>query len=311
LLVNSDSTVFPKFSNILDDYNYKLIGGLKKNLTLENSIADMDLELDILEKYIRKNQTSSKPKIIVDIKDTSVDYILRLKELGLIVIDFEDLGAGRDYVDLLIDANIHHFQEISENSNKLFGSDYVCLAPIFRDINQLEKKINNEIKDILIFFGGSDPSDIANFLLANIESCNFPSNARITIISNKITTSKKNQNINLKILDVNLTAKQMAELYYNSDICIISGGISMYESLVCGCPAIIINQNSEQHRNVSFFNDYIVNLGIFDKTKIIIELNKALEKLKAIDLRQRLSIAAKKKIDGLGINRIAKRILTL
>ncbi len=291
LLIKRDNLFFNKFSGLLKF----------KNFLAFNKSGE---EFNIIKKILSKHNSSKKNVIVLDIKDTDLEYVKKLKSIGLKIISIDDLGSGRNSVDLLIDANIHNEKS---SRNRLFGEKFILLNPVYSKINSKHKKIRKKIKSAILFFGGSDPAGIADFLISNLKKINFYG-WKITLItaSEKINSMKPQKNIH--VLKPELNSAELAKLYYNSDIAVISGGISLYETMCTGTPSIVINQNSEQLRNSNFYNNCILNAGIFNPDDFVTKLNDFFIKISDYKTRLNLSINSKLKIDGLGYKRIINKI---
>ena len=95
---------------------------------------------------------------------------------------------------------------------------------------------------------------------------------------------------------------------YNSDIAIISGGVSVYEVAAVGTPAIVICQN--KHEDTNAFEDYgfVIKLGLENQTEQIIK-EKIEELIDEYELRKQLSKRSKELVDGNGAERVANLIL--
>jgi len=271
---------------------------------LKNKICfafkDLNYEYSMLD-MIAQTITQKKKIIILDVKDTSETYINFLKRYNFKIIGFDDTGPGSKFLDFLIDANIH---KISKKSNQLFGPKYILLAPIFSEYNKQEKKISEKIKKGLLFFGGADNNRIAEFIMNNIDKLNFK-DCSLRIITN--LDIKRNPNYpRIRIIKKMVAPEEIAKLYYDYDFAIISGGISIYESMCCGCPSIVINQNAEQNKNVSYYNEQLINIGVFNAETAVEQLNTAFVKISDVAERKKLSDLSKKTIDGFGYMRIIK-----
>ncbi|HPG29563.1 MAG TPA: glycosyltransferase [bacterium] len=296
LMIKSGQKYLKKFVERLEKINYvKFSKSSEENLLL---------------KKILKKKESGKNAIILDIKNTTVNYIKRIRRFGLKIITFDDLGKGGDYADLLIDANIHK----TGDNRKLYGEKYILLNPVYQKFHLKPKKINKQIKKIVLFFGGTDPAGIAEHIIKNIEYLKFK-DCEITVITPYKTNieNKNAENLmkykNIMILNVNLAPEKLAELYFNSDLAIISGGITLYEIMCLGTPCIVINQSGEQYRNSKFYNKCFINAAVFDKNASIDILNEKYYEICDYKKRMKLSRASKAMIDGLGLKRITDAAL--
>lgn len=214
---------------------------------------------------------SIQPHVIInDMLDTSSNYVRKLKEKQIAVINFEDLGSGASVADLTINA----LYECSfSEDNHLYGYKYECLRNEF--YLYPEKKIPPAgIKEILISFGGTDPNGLTTRLLEVIAAnfrlfCN--KNIKIVVIAGLgyedkeklgkcITSLQSKSALDIELLlDVNLMAKYM----YKADLIITSNGRTVYEAISLQTPVITISQNIREVSHLfSKICKGIINLGI-------------------------------------------------
>lgn len=152
------------------------LGHVYRSLTLANNIMDHELIFLMDEQYqlgieLVKSQNFKvvtftenpypiivklKPDIIInDILDTSKDYIFSLKDLGLKVFNFEDLGSGAEYADGVFNAL---YPGTVPRGNFYTGEKYYCAKNEF--LNLKSKEISAEVRNVLITYGGTDPSGL-------------------------------------------------------------------------------------------------------------------------------------------------------
>ena len=296
LMIKCSPEYLKKFDKQLEKINY---------ISFSKSSEETILLKKILAKYNR-----GKNAVVLDIKDTTVKYIEGLRRIGLKIITFDDLGKGGEITDLIIDANIHKIGD----KKKLYGEKYILLNPVYETYHIKNKKINAQIKTIILFFGGPDPAGIAEHIIKNIDNMKFKNYKIILITPYKSNIEKNNQEKlmkykNIKISNINLKPVKLAELYFNSDLAIISGGISLYEVMCLGIPSIVINQNKEQYKNSKFYNKCFINASVFNKDTAVEILNRYFDNICDYKKRIELSRASKAMIDGLGLKRISSELI--
>jgi CMP-N-acetylneuraminic acid synthetase/spore coat polysaccharide biosynthesis predicted glycosyltransferase SpsG len=265
----------------VDGYEEIGLGHIYRTLTLAHSIMDHDvsflmnskyeLGIGIVQSYNFKVETFNEnplekikdlqPDIVInDILDTNKDYILALKESGITVYNFEDLGEGAEYADGVFNA-LYPGSVPSENFYT--GEKFYCARSEF--LLSDKKIINEEVKNVLITFGGTDPNNLTLKTLKSIKD--VPGNFNITIIlgpgyskTEELNSYLGNVNRDIKVY---YKVKNMAEHMYNADIIFSSAGRTMYEIAMIGTPAIIISQNSREMTHL-FGHNYngFVNLGL-------------------------------------------------
>jgi spore coat polysaccharide biosynthesis predicted glycosyltransferase SpsG len=205
------------------------------------------------------------PNIVInDILDTSYEYMCKLNEMGYFTVNFEDLGIGSKYADIIINAL---YERTDPPKNSYFGHKYICLRDEFF-IFPL-KDIKPEVKEILIIFGGSDPNNLTLRTLRSIENLGL-TNVKINVILglgyeyNNELQRYINELINKDYrIEVNKNIKIMAKHIVNADVAVTSNGRTVYEIASLGVPCISISQNEREMSHLfSYICSGIKNLGI-------------------------------------------------
>ena len=93
--------------------------------------------------------------IINDRLDTNISEMKKLQKITKKIINFEDLGSGSSIAMMTFNAI---YTEQIKRKNNFFGSKYFILRDEF--IYQKNKIIDNDVKNILIIFGGTDPNNL-------------------------------------------------------------------------------------------------------------------------------------------------------
>lgn len=227
--------------NIVDNYNY----------TYRTYDGDDDL-LNILREY--------NPQVVVnDILDTSEEYILSLKNEGYFVVNFEDLGTGTNVADVVFDALYEH----DLNQENIFtGHKYYVLKDEF--YFQPKKIITNDVKNVLITFGGTDPNNLSQKVLESVLSTNF--DGRINVILGlgysdvEALVAKYEANPAVQIYQ---NISNISEFMFKADIIFTSAGRTMYEVCSLGVPTICLCQNDREITHV-FGNaeNGFINMGL-------------------------------------------------
>ena len=265
-----------------------------------------------LDQYGLLHQTLNEEKkvdgdlIILDIQNTTTTFIKKIKQYKNKVVSFEDLGEGRNHVDLLIDCNLD--EEKSLRLPALFGHNYAVLAKEFEAYHSKVREFKEPMDSVLITFGGTDPHSMIPTLAKKILS--IQPNISITLLtgpgSKNISLLKDLADKNNKVTLLESTIK-MAQTLFIHDAVFCAGGITLHEAMAVGTPAFVINQVTHQVPKSQRAEEQgaAINLGMNDfwnenRLPEILKFNaKALAKM---------SQAGKSLIDGKGLKRIADAI---
>lgn len=233
--------------------------------------------------------------VINDILDTSSDYILKLKSKGYFVVNFEDLGTGTEFADVVFDALYEH--DIAEE-NVFTGHKYYILKDEF--YFQPPKIISTAVNNVLITFGGTDPNNFTEKVLNAISSTSFK--GRINVILGLGYPNKKELISKIEsnpAIQVYTNVSNISEYMFKADIIFTSAGRTMYEVCSLGVPTICLCQNERELTHVfgnehnGFINmglgEYISQTDIRDQfIELVNDYDKRLElnqKMLAVDLK--------------------------
>jgi len=250
---------------------------------------------------------------LLDIQDTKKDFIGAVRERARKVMSFEDLGDGRNHVDLLVDCNLEpeQAQFLKPPVKALFGLPYSVLAEEFGQYHRRKKVFSESLETLLVTMGGTDP----NNLTMQLARCFLQSRKKtsITFVAGpgfQKTSSLAELVSSVQSFQVLRQPGNMAELLFNHQAVCCSGGVTLHEALSVGTPAFVISQVIAQQEKTRPLEKRgtAIDLGLakdFDSDKIsrIWELTKA--------QLENMSAKAKELVDGQGIVRVADEVIAL
>ena len=248
--------------------------------------------------------------IILDMQDTSESLVSSIKQFARKIVSFEDLGAGRNHVDLLIDCNLalSKSKNIYSKTKALFGPDYSVLHPDFSHYHKKPRVFKASINSLLITMGATDPKNLTLPLTSFVLQEKNELKLTVLVGHNTKITPKINQLSNqFQLLNVLGPVSNMAQMLWEHDVVICSGGITLHEATSVGTPAFVINQVEQQQTKARFIEESgaAINLGMGNQHDVG-KLREALN-LKKNEL-ELLSQKAKQLIDGRGLFRIIDAI---
>jgi len=186
--------------------------------------------------------------IINDILDTTEDYMAQLRKKKVFVVNFEDLGEGNRYADLVIN---ELYEKFNPPNNHLYGYEYAVIRNeiLLKSPNDFSEKVRN----ILITFGGSDPSNLTYMTLMALKDFSHDIKIKVKVVlgpsyerKNEVYEYiKKNSSLknNVEVLE-NVT--DMSRVMENVDLAITSNGRTVYELAAMRIPIISIAQNDRE-----------------------------------------------------------------
>ena len=244
--------------------------------------------------------------IILDIQDTTVDFVKDIRQGKQRVVSFEDLGEGRNHVDLLIDCNLDEEKSTTLPVQTLFGNKYAVLAPEFETLHSKKREFKEPIESILITFGGTDPHCLTPTLAEKL--LQIQPDLCITLLAgpgNKnISALKELKTQKVKLLE---STSEMAQTLFTHDAVFCAGGITLHEAMAVGTPAFVINQIDHQSDKANRAEKHgaAINLGMadcWDENRLPEILQSTPETL------DEMCQAGKNLIDGKGLQRVVDAI---
>lgn len=203
-----------------------------------------------------------KPDILInDVLDTATEYMNAVKPWAGRVVNIEDMGEGGHLADAVINAL---YEEKSTDAKYYWGDRYYCLRDEF--LITKPKEFSEEVKQVLVVFGGTDPGRYTEKVLNVIRS--MPANLPITYqfvlglgfnrdqeFADAVAQCDKDIRV---IKDVKVISTYMAE----SDIAISSQGRTIYELATMKVPTVILAQNErETTHEFGYMKNGFINLG--------------------------------------------------
>ncbi len=202
-----------------------------------------------------------QPDILVnDILDTTEEYMKMVTKYADRVVNFEDIGTGAKYADAVINALYEKGEKLH---NEYYGSKYFCIRDEF--LEEVPKDFSEEVKDMIIIFGGEDPSDLTGRLyeICKILHGKYPAvNFHFLIgfaYRNKDNIMSDEENH----IFVHKDVKRVSSYMNKADLAITSQGRTVYELASMGVPAIVLAQNEREAEHVfAGIQNGFINLGI-------------------------------------------------
>lgn len=256
------------------------LGHVYNTLIIANDILDHEIEFLVTEdselaydiissknyKVTKQNEKSLiddirkiNPAILInDLLDTTEQYMISIKNLGIHIINFEDLGAGSKLADLVINAI---YPEEKKYPNHFFGEKYFILRDEFI-FNHTTKIIKPIVENVLITFGGVDPSNLTLLTLDAIYDYCLQEDITIYIVTGPGYTNFKSIE-KFKKIKVCKNVKNISEFMFNADIIFTSAGRTIYEVASIGTPALVLAQNDREMTHFFASQKFgFINLGL-------------------------------------------------
>ncbi|PKH10362.1 UDP-2,4-diacetamido-2,4,6-trideoxy-beta-L-altropyranose hydrolase [Planomicrobium sp. MB-3u-38] len=209
--------------------------------------------------------------IIIDHYSIDSKWEKRIRQHAKKIMVVDDLADRPHDCDLLLDQNYYiNMQDrydtlLPEACTKLLGPNYVLLREEFLCSNIKEISRNGNIKRILIFFGGSDPTGETLKTLKSLSNLNMTEVYLDVVVGESNPQKLKIHNFCRKIptITFHLQVNNMAELMVQADLAIGAGGSTMWERCILALPSmsIIVANNQKELVEAVAIAGATVNLG--------------------------------------------------
>lgn len=178
--------------------------------------------------------------------DVCWESALRQAAKNILVID--DLANRQHDCDILLDQNYYHDQNrryqglVPEQCINLLGVAYVLLRTEFVEAKQRLRARDGIVRRILVFLGGSDPTNQTQKVVEALKHLNRP-DIEVDVV---VGSANPNRNAIQALCDEmpNVTfhcqISNMAELICNADLGVGAGGAAMWERCYLGLPTITV-----------------------------------------------------------------------
>lgn len=222
-------------------------------ISSKNYSVHQQAEVDIVADIRR-----IRPDIVInDRLDTSAEYIQALIDLGCKVINFEDLGAGAKFADLVVNAIYPEKQILAKH---FFGHEYFILRDEF--VLTPVRPVAKTVSRVLLTFGGVDPNNYTYKVIDAIYDYCDKRNIEIVVVAgfgySRYETLAPYSNI--KIYRNSMT---IAEHMSSADVVFTSAGRTTYEVASLNVPAIVLAQNERELTHFFASAEYgFLNLGL-------------------------------------------------
>jgi UDP-2,4-diacetamido-2,4,6-trideoxy-beta-L-altropyranose hydrolase len=259
--------------------------------------------------------------VVVDGYQFGAEYQKTIKNSGLNLLFIDDYGHSKNYsADLVLNQNIsaraEWYQCRSPHTQLLLGERYTLLRKQFSAWQGYQKKITDNVENILITLGGSDPGNITAWILEALQLVkshalhltvvvggNNPHYESLEFLANQCIHS-------IRLLN---NVADMPQLMAEADIAIAAGGITNWELAMLGVPTMVIPIADNQTEIAQALNDreIVMSVGRIPTISPQEFANQFEELWHDRDRRDRMSRAGQALIDGEGCDRIVMKLCEL
>lgn len=213
------------------------------------------------ETEFTKEISEYSPDLVVrDLLDSTIADIdsIRSAAPNAKIVTFEDTGPGAALCDLLVAEFVTN--EAVPASRMMTGIEYSILSPAFETVEVRSRAARPQVDEILVLFGGTDPSGLAVRVLHSLHRVGF--SGHVTVVRGLGAEPVEIEAPCYSLTQLN-NVVDMPALMRTADLAFTSAGRTIVELIECSVPAICLAQNAKEltHSHANAQNG-VVNLGL-------------------------------------------------
>ncbi|MCI0764707.1 UDP-2,4-diacetamido-2,4,6-trideoxy-beta-L-altropyranose hydrolase [Bacillus sp. TL12] len=257
--------------------------------------------------------------LIVDHYALDKKWEEKLKEFTQYIMVIDDLADRLHMCDILLDQNYYtnidqrYTKLLPKNCIKLLGPKYALLRTEFLKERKIVRKRTGNLKTVLIFFGGSDPTNETSKVIKALEALDC-TQLLIHVVAGQANPQKDFiQNLCKKhsSMTFHYNVDYMSRLMNEADLAICAGGSTTWERYCLGLPALLISVAYNQIEICKAVGNLGIDFYIGNSEKIYAkDICNAIEIVKSGNFD--LEVSSKKAleiVDGFGKTRVVSEIL--
>ena len=253
----------------ISDHEVVFVCNKKYELAVKE-IASTDYRVIASENEEKEILDLNPDLVINDVLNTEKIFIQKLKESGVVVVNFEDLGSGAKYTDMTI--NELYDQPKFLCSNCLWGYEYLTLRDEFYTAKR--NIFQERVQEVLIIFGGSDQNNLTLVALKSIGKICSDLKIKINIVIGLGYVWKDSLKEYIKTCDydnivIHFSTKTVSMIMEKCQLAISSNGRTVYELADMNIPSIVISHHKREDSHIfSTYEKGFINLGVVSKYTI-------------------------------------------
>ncbi|RCX33946.1 PseG/SpsG family protein [Bacillus amyloliquefaciens] len=266
------------------------------------------------EFIVREINRQAPDLLIFDLLDMPCDWLEEVKKHSSArIVLFEE---KREHVIHLCDAVINGIygglksRTVQMGSAAVYeGPEYMILHPGFEKAKQLYQ-LRKECRTILVSLGGSDPKKLVFKVMEACRRIPDIHRKRVIIVMGGAAPHADDVRAHLTQMPYAEMVRQtndMAALLSRADMAVVSGGITLYETICTGVPCIVLSQVEHQTETAEKFaaRGAAVHLGLGECISADVLARHMSDMAADYPMRTGLHQNGKPLVDGRGIKRAA------
>ena len=211
--------------------------------------VDAQQTIEVLQHYLQEHGCDVADRLIVDSYALDEQWELMLRPYCNKIMVIDDLANRRHACDILLDQNFYLNKDaryaglVPEHCKMLLGPEHALLREEFYEAKKHLRKRDGTIKNILVFYGGSDLTNetekaIEALVQLHDKGYSFTADV-ITGVSNSRREKIEKICSKYHFLYYYCQVSNMAEFMNKADLMLGAGGSTTWERLYMEVPALV------------------------------------------------------------------------
>ncbi len=281
-------------------------------IQLQTDYRNPDNEISLMQGILSSHNVSC---LLVDSYFVSQKYLSAMSQICRTAY-MDDLQAFDYPVDIAVNYDIIVDRDFYKSAGLvLAGGAY---APLREQFSLHPYHPWDQVQDILISTGGTDPFNIAGGLLGRMISSDFWKDVSFHVLTGPLHVHKselQSMARQEKRIHLHEGISEMASLMAECDLAFSAGGTTLYELCAVGVPSVSYSMADNQVPGVKAFDQAGLIPWIGDIRNNPSFYDTALEKLVSMVLdpagRREQSLRMRMAVDGAGADRIASSLIRI
>lgn len=253
--------------------------------------VDAQQTIKVLQHYLQEHGCDVVDRLIVDSYALNEQWELMLRPYCREIMVIDDLANRRHDCDILLDQNFYLNKDVRyvglvpEHCKMLLGPEHALLREEFYEAKKHLRKRDGNIKNILVFYGGSDLTNetekaIKALVQLHDEGYSFMADI-ITGVSNSCREKIEKICSKYQFFHYYCQVSNMAEFMNKADLMLGAGGSTTWERLYMELPALVtaVAENQIQGCRDCSHAGLIDYLGESEKVTVDVIVNALLAQL--------------------------------
>lgn len=239
----------------------------------------------------------------------------QLRSVASYILAIDDMAKQRHDCDILLNQNLSTSDQyatlVPPATELLLGPYYALLRGEFQ-VTRTEVR-SGQIRRVLVFFGGSDPTNETEKVIDAIENLDL-SDIQIDVVvgsGNQQRERLEQRCLAMPNVHFHCQVNNMAMLMAQADLALGAAGVASWERLAMKLPALLVAVADNQRENMRQLDQLGVAVGLGISTDVAeVDMVRAISSLLSDPTKIRnMSLKAAGMVDGKGANRVTERLM--